>query len=87
MSNTLLFLLLENLRPTGRCGLVPLSEITLGELSLKSFEPNLIKLLSKHFKLPQTCDKHLERTTRRGVTHDVEGRQSGAEAAQGRAGA
>ena len=54
MSNTLLFLLLENLRPTGRCGLVPLSEITLGELSLKSFEPNLIKLLSKHFKLPQT---------------------------------
>jgi len=30
---------------------------------------------------------HLERTTRRGVTHDVEGRQSGAEAAQGRAGA
>jgi hypothetical protein len=30
---------------------------------------------------------HLEQTTCRGVTHDVEGRQSGAEAAQGRAGA
>jgi hypothetical protein len=26
---------------------------------------------------------YLEQTTRRGVTHDVEGRQSGAEAAQG----
>ena len=26
---------------------------------------------------------HLEQTTRRAVTHDVEGRQSGAEAAQG----
>ena len=26
---------------------------------------------------------HLEQTTRRGVTHDVEGRQSGADAAQG----
>ena len=47
VSNTLLFLLLENLRPTGRCGLVPLSEITLGELSLKSFEPNLPRLHSR----------------------------------------
>ena len=30
---------------------------------------------------------NLEQTTRRGVTHDVEGPQSSAEAAQGRAGA